>query len=148
MADRIPHYIPCMALLSANVPYLSGPNDSRKRDLEEDQDLTPSEEWIEQVGELVNASALAAIILLREDINLLPMTESAVWILYCALEDELNDTFGIREAELYMPAATAVLTITGDKIYDMCFPELPALGCESFLSFELWTPHHAHVPKP
>jgi hypothetical protein len=51
------------------------------------------------------------------------MAECAVWILYCALEDEMNDTYGICEAQLYIPAAAAFVTIAGDKIYDLCVRE-------------------------
>jgi hypothetical protein len=112
-----------MALVSDDIHCHSRPVNSYRADIDEDQEARPFEEWIKQTDELVNASAFAATVLLHEDSDLLPMAESDVWILYCALEDELNDTYGIREAELYMPAAAAFVTIAVDKIYDFCVRE-------------------------
>jgi hypothetical protein len=99
--------IPRLILNSGNVPlvrddtsYHLRPVNSYQADFEEDQDAGPFEEWIKQRDELVNGSAFAATLLLHEASDLLLMAESAAWILYCGPEDDLNDTYGIREAEL------------------------------------------------
>lgn len=47
------------------------------------------------------------------------MAETAAWILCCALESEFDDDYGIREAEMYMPAAAAIMRVAGRRIYEL-----------------------------
>lgn len=51
------------------------------------------------------------------------MAESSTWILCCALESEFDDDFGMREADMFMPAAAAFVRIAGKRIYELCVSE-------------------------